>query len=125
MASIKTNKKIYLAQKGGICVTRGAKLNVKQCTHVGCTSYARKGGVCVTHGAKLKRCSIKGCAKQAQKRGVCSSHSSKNITATNNPAPQEAKIAVPPAFPPLQIYEDEEELTSWIWRSSLMSRKLA
>jgi hypothetical protein len=104
--------------KGGVCITHGAKVEKKQCSHVGCKNRVKKGGVCVTHGAKVKRCSYEGCTKYPQgKGGVCCSHRSKIITATNNPAAKEAKT--------LQIYEDEEELNSWIWGSSRMSMKLA
>jgi hypothetical protein len=44
------------AQKGGVCFTHGAKVELKRCSHEGCTKYPQgKGGVCVTHGAKVKR----------------------------------------------------------------------
>jgi hypothetical protein len=61
--------------KGGVCITHGAKR--KYCSFEGCTSYAKKGGVCITHGAVMKRCSHKGCTKQAQKGGVCITHGAK------------------------------------------------
>jgi hypothetical protein len=105
--------------KGGVCITLGAK--VKRCSQKGCTKQAQKGGVCVTHGAKRKRCSFEGCSTQSRKGGVCYRHCSKIIKSKSNLAPAKAVI---PVIPPHQLidYEDEDELNSWIWRSSRMKR---
>lgn len=48
--------------KGGVSWTHGTKTVVerKRGSFEGCTKYAQKGGVCVTHGAKLKQCSHEG-----------------------------------------------------------------
>jgi hypothetical protein len=58
----------------------GAK--VKLCSSEGCTSHAQKGGVCVRHGAKVeyKRCSSEGCTNYAQKRGLCKRHGANRNT---------------------------------------------
>ena len=108
--------------KGGVCITHGAKVKVKRCIHKGCTNKVQQGGVCITHGAirvLRKRCSHNGCTSYAKKGGVCTRHRSKSsINANNIPTLQ------PNAFPPSVLphrsadYEDEEELNSWIWRSS-------
>jgi hypothetical protein len=39
---------------------------IPKCNFEGCTNLARNGGVCVTHGAKVevKRCSFEGCTNQ-------------------------------------------------------------
>ena len=68
-----TNK----AQKGGVCVKHGAKVEYKRCSVEGCTNGVIKGGVCVKHGAKLKLCSFDGCTTQAKKGGVCVKHGAK------------------------------------------------
>jgi hypothetical protein len=96
----------------------------KLCRFEGCTNHSVKGGVCVTHGAKKKLCSFDGCTKQVQKGGVCYKHGSKSIITLNNPVLQ--SNAIPPSVPPHQAvdYDDEEELNSWIWRSSRMTREL-
>jgi hypothetical protein len=110
-------------QKGGVCVTHGAKL--KRCSFEGCTNCVVKGGVCVIHGAKRerKRCSFKGCSSYAQKAGLCKRHCSKSIITLTNPVLH--SNAVPPSVPPQAVdYEDEEELNSWIWGSSRMTREL-
>jgi hypothetical protein len=39
--------------RGGVCITHGAKVEVKRCSFEGCTNGAVKGGVCITHGAKV------------------------------------------------------------------------
>ena len=140
------------AQKGGVCITHGAKK--PRCSHAGCTNQAVKGGVCVTHGAQKKQCSVEGCTKQVKKGGVCVTHGakvgskrcnfkgctsysprkggvcyrhrSKSINAINNPA-QEANAFPPSVSLPHQQavdYEEEEELNYWIWGSSRMPRKL-
>jgi hypothetical protein len=51
----------------------------KRCSSMGCANQAQKGGVCITHGAKMNRCSFEGCTKQAQKGGVCCRHRSESI----------------------------------------------
>jgi hypothetical protein len=113
------------AVKGGVCITHGAK--VKQCSFDGCTNQALKGGVCITHGATRKQCSFEGCTNKVKKGGVCYRHRSKStIISTNNPT-LEANIALPSSVPPSHQstdYEDEEELNSWIWKSSRIPRKL-
>ena len=111
-----------VSAKGGVCITHGAKVKVKRCIHKGCTNKVQQGGVCITHGAirvLRKRCSHNGCTSYAKKGGVCTRHRSKSsINANNIPTLQ------PNAFPPSVLphrsadYEDEEELNSWIWRSS-------
>ena len=58
------------AQKGGVCIRHGAKVNdwrkyAKTCSADGCTNYAMKGGVCIKHGAKTKRCSSERCTNYA------------------------------------------------------------
>ena len=63
------------SKKGGVCVTHGAK--VKRCSHEGCTNGVIKGGVCVTHGAEKKRCSFNGCTNNSRKGGVCITHGAK------------------------------------------------
>ena len=98
-------------QKGGVCITHGAIKERKRCSHGGCTKQAIKGGVCVTHGAKVKLCSVEGCTKQFKKGGVCYRHRSKSIITINNPS-QEAITEL------RTNNQDEEELNSWIWRSS-------
>ena len=99
-------------QKGGVCITHGAIKERKRCKFVGgCKNQAVQGGVCVTHGAKVKRCSVEGCTKQVKKGGVCYRHRSKSIIMINNPS-QEAITELP------TNNQDEEELNSWIWRSS-------
>ena len=110
------------AIQGGVCITHGAM--TKRCSFEGCTNRVIKGGVCITHGAKVerKRCSFEGCTSHAQKRGICRRHSSKRIKANINPTIQ--SNAVTSAIPPhlLMNYEDEEEeLNSWIWRSTRLT----
>jgi hypothetical protein len=65
-----------IAQKGGVCVTHGAKVEKKRCSHMGCTNQVVKGGVCITHGAivKKKHCFFEGCTNQVVKGGVCFTH---------------------------------------------------
>ena len=110
-----TNKVV----QGGVCVTHGAM--TKRCSFEGCTNRVIKGGVCITHGAKVerKRCSFEGCTSHAQKGGVCWRHSSKRIKANNNPTIQSTAVtsAIPPHLP-MNYEDEEEELNSWIWRSS-------
>eukprot|EP00985_Skeletonema_marinoi_P012869 scaffold6284_cov86-Skeletonema_marinoi.AAC.6 len=65
------------AQKGGVCMTHGAKVTHKRCSAEGCTNQVQTGGVCKRHGAKVKQCSIEGCSKQAQKGEVCIRHGAK------------------------------------------------
>ena len=112
-----TNKVV----QGGVCITHGAM--TKRCSFKGCARKAVKGGVCITHGAivERKRCNFKGCTSNAQKGGVCRGHSSKRIKANNiNPTLQPNTVT--PAIPSRQSInyedEDEEQLNSWIWRSS-------
>jgi len=38
--------------KRGVCITHGAKVDIKRCSFKKCTSYAQKGGACKRHGAK-------------------------------------------------------------------------
>ena len=102
---------------GGVCITHGAISKHKRCSHGGCTKQAIKGGVCVTHGAKVKRCSVEGCTKQVEKGGVCYRHRSKSIITINNPS-QEAITELP------TNNQDEEELNSWIWRSSRVQKRV-
>jgi hypothetical protein len=66
----------------------------KLCSRSGCTNQVKKRGLCITHGAMLKQCSHKGCNNHAKNGGFCITHG------------VEMKL------------EDEEELNSWIWRSS-------
>jgi hypothetical protein len=140
-----TNK----SKTGGVCITHGSKK--KRCSFEGCTNQAINGGVCITHGATVKRCSFEGCANQAQKKGVCVTHGAKKTrkvcthtgcTAyaqkggmcrrhpskrinTNNINPTLQPDAVTSAIPhhlPMNYEDDEEELNSWIWRSSRMGK---
>jgi hypothetical protein len=112
-------------QKGGVCITHGAM--TKRCSFDGCNNHVVKGGVCVTHGAKKTRkvCSHTGCTSYAQKGGVCYRHRTKsiNINANNNPTirPNAVTSAIPP-HQPMNYEDDEEELNSWIWRSSRMGK---
>jgi hypothetical protein len=84
-AQIKTRKRkkcshegcTNIAVRGGVCITHGAKVEVKRCGHEGCDNKVVKGGVCVTHGAKRKRCSSEGCTNQFVKGGVCVTHGAK------------------------------------------------
>jgi hypothetical protein len=105
-------------QKGGVCITHGAIKERKRCKFVGgCKNQAVQGGVCVTHGAKVKGCSVEGCTKQVKKGGVCYRHRSKCIITINNPS-QEAITELP------TNNQDEEELNSWIWRSSRVQKRV-
>jgi hypothetical protein len=74
-----------LARKGGVCVTHGAK--VKRCSFDGCINKAVKGGVCVTHGAKRKQCSHEGYKNGLIKGGVCITHGAKKIVAISRGVP--------------------------------------
>ena len=136
--------------KGGVCITRSrndvardvpiksGKLEfvsrtaqrLNDANSEGCTSYFHfiKGGVCVTHGAKKKRCSVEGCTKYKMKGGVCYRHRSKSINAKNNLTLLQLNAGVTPATIPFRQsieYEDEEELNSWIWKSSHGTRCVA
>jgi len=107
------------ARKEGVCVTHGAM--TKRCSFKGCARKAVKGGVCITHGAivERKRCNFEGCTSNAQKGGVCRGHSSKRIKANNNRTIQ--SNAVTSVISPhllMNNEDEEEELNSWIWRSS-------
>ena len=114
------------AIKGGVCITHGAtkkkrKQYRKLCSVEGCARGAVKEGVCITHGAivERKRCNFEKCTSNAQKGGVCRRHF--EIKANNiNPTLQPNTVT--PAIPSRQSInyedEDEEQLNSWIWRSS-------
>jgi hypothetical protein len=69
----------------------------------------------------LKQCSLDGCTNNA-KKGVCYRHRTK-ITNANNKSEQPPNV-VPSTVPARQLvkFDDEEELNSWIWRSSRMAR---
>jgi hypothetical protein len=138
--------------KGGVCITHGAK--VKRCSHEGCTNVAVKGGVCVTHGAKVTQCdvttrdvptSVKGeefvprMAQQGndaaimdvphmpRKEEYAQDIAQKAPSYQQTTQHEEAKNTLPSSVPPSHQstdYEDEEELNSWIWKSSRIPRKL-
>ena len=122
------------AQKGGVCKKHGAKVEVKtakHCSHDGCTNGAVRGGVCITHGSKVERkhCSFEGCASFAQKGGVCKRHGSTTIINTDNTnSPTiEQKVEVTLAIPLRESinHEEEEELISWICKSSRIPSRFA
>ena len=98
---------------GGVCVTHGAKR--KLCSFEGCTNKVQKGGVCITHGAMTKRCSFEGCTNGVVNGGVCRRHSSTNINATNS---NDVTPVIASRRSVDYDYEEEEELNSWIWRST-------
>ena len=61
------------------------------------------------------------------KGGVCYRHRSKSINAKNNLTLLQLNAGVTPATIPFRQsieYEDEEELNSWIWKSSHGTRWL-
>jgi hypothetical protein len=66
-----------IAVKGGVCKKHGALVERKRCSSKGCTNKVVQGGVCMKHGAKVKLCSIEGCTKYAKKGGVCTKHGAK------------------------------------------------
>jgi hypothetical protein len=74
----------------------------------------------MTHGAKRKQCNFEGCTNHSQKGGVCYRHCANGGTNSNNNPTLQPSIDIIPAIPPLQSVnnEDEEELNSWILRSS-------
>ena len=64
-----------------MCIRHGAK--AKLCGAEGCTNLAQKGGVCIKHGAKVevKKCSSEGCTNQVRRGGVCRRHgANRNLT---------------------------------------------
>jgi hypothetical protein len=75
-ASIRKNKRCCSmgcanqAQKGGVCITHGAKM--KQCSFEGCTNGVIKGAICVTHGAMVKHCSFVGWCQGGEESIVAS-----------------------------------------------------
>jgi hypothetical protein len=116
------------AIKSGVCITHGAKK--KQCSFKGCTNQARIGGVCITHGATKKRCIFEGFRNGVVKAGVCITHGAKlqhppKVKNANDNNPEPPQNVVPTAVLSRQLsnfFDDEEELNSWIWRSSQMAR---
>ena len=134
------------AVKEGVCITHGAIVERKRCSSKGCTNKVVRGGVCITHGAMTKRCIFKGCARKAVIGGVCITHGAiverkrcnfEKCTSNaqkggvcrrhfeikaNNINPTLQPNTVTPAIPSRQSFnyedEDEEQLNSWIWRSS-------
>jgi uncharacterized protein (UPF0179 family) len=97
---------------------------------MGCTKQAQKGGVFKTHGAKVmcKRCSYKGCTSYSRgKLGLCMKHQSEECIITNENPSHEAITELPLSTPSRHSnYDvDDEELNSWIWRSSRMQRYVA
>jgi hypothetical protein len=112
------------AKRGGVCVTHGAKK--KRCSHKGCTNQTVVGGVCITHGATVKCCSFEDCNNHAKKGGVCYRHRTKSINANDNPTLQLNDVtSVMSHHLPMNYEDEEEELNSWIWRSSRRARCVA
>lgn len=74
--------------EGGCSITQGAVVVLKRCSsHEGCTNIVQRGGVCVTHGAKVKQCSHKGCANQSNIVGLCWKHGGKKKCAATRGVP--------------------------------------
>ena len=124
------------SRRGGVCARHGAKR--KRCSIEGCTNGSRVGGLCCTHGtystaarnvvarspnpAEGYEAATAVVASAIAIRGEEININPRNLQASISCAASRESPSLRPSIMPQNFSDDDDEICSWIYRTSRMSR---